>query len=52
MCTEELGENLFERQKRAKSFDCYALTTDESNDITETAQLLFIYGTNATYVVH
>jgi hypothetical protein len=44
--TEELGVNLFKQLKiRAKSFDCYALIMDESNDITDTAQLLiFIRG--------
>jgi hypothetical protein len=52
--TEELGANLFEQLKiRAKSFDCYALTMDESNDITDTAQLLiFIRGIDATFTLH
>jgi hypothetical protein len=52
--TEELGANLFEQLKiRAKSFDCYALVMDESNDITDTAQLLiFIGGIDATFTVH
>jgi hypothetical protein len=40
-CTEELGANLFEQLKtRAKSFYSYALAMDESNDITDTVQLL------------
>jgi hypothetical protein len=39
--------------RRAKSFDCYALATDENNDITDIAQLLiFIHGTDATFTVH
>jgi hypothetical protein len=52
--TEELGANLFEQLKmRAKSFDCYALAMDESNDITDTAQLLiFIRGIDAIFTVH
>jgi hypothetical protein len=51
--TEELGENLFEQLKiRAKSFEFYALAVDESNDITDTAQLLiFIRGIDATFTV-
>jgi hypothetical protein len=45
--------HLFEQLKiRAKSFDCYALAMDESNDITDTAQLLiFIRGIDATFTV-
>jgi hypothetical protein len=52
--TEELGVNLFEQLKiRAKSFDCYALVMDESNDITDTAQLLiFIRGVDAAFTVN
>jgi hypothetical protein len=52
--TGELGANLLEQLKiRAKSFDCYALTMDESNDITDTAQLLiFNGGIDATFMVH
>jgi hypothetical protein len=53
-CTEELGANLFEQlQIRAKSFDCYALVMDESNVITDNAQLLvLIRGIDATFMVH
>jgi hypothetical protein len=49
-----LGANLFEQLKiREKSFDCYALAMDESNDITDTAQLLiFIRGIDTTLTVH
>jgi hypothetical protein len=49
-----LGANLFEQLKiRAKSFDFYALAMDESNDLTDTAQLLiFIRGADATFTVH
>jgi hypothetical protein len=49
-----LGTNLFEQLKiRAKAFDCYALAGDESNDITDTAQLLiFIRGIDATVTIH
>jgi hypothetical protein len=52
--TEEFGANLFEELRiRAKSFDCYALAMDESNGITDTAQLLiFIRGIDATFTVH
>jgi hypothetical protein len=52
--TEELGANLFEqRLLRAESFDCYALAMYESNDITDTAQLLiFISGIGAAFMVH
>jgi hypothetical protein len=39
--TEELGADLFEQLKIwAKSFDCYVLVMDESNYVTDTAQLL------------
>jgi hypothetical protein len=49
-----LEANLFEQLIiRAKLFDCYALAMDESNDITDTVQLLlFICGINATFTVH
>jgi hypothetical protein len=52
--TEELGANFFEQLRiGAKSFDCYALAKDESNDITDTAQLLvFIHGIDAIFMVH
>jgi hypothetical protein len=51
--TEELGTNLLEQLKMgAKSFDCYALAMDESNDVTDTAQLLiFICGIDATFTL-
>jgi hypothetical protein len=50
----KLGANLFEQLKtREKSFDCYVLAMDESNDITHTAQvLILIHGIDATFTVH
>jgi hypothetical protein len=51
--TEEFGANLFEQLKiREKSFDCYTLAMDESNDITDTVQLLiFICRIHAIFMV-
>jgi hypothetical protein len=50
---EDLEANLFEQLKiRAKTFDCYSFAMDESNDITDTAQLLLIRGIDATFTVH
>jgi hypothetical protein len=49
-----LGGNLFEQLKIwAISFYRYALALHESNDITDTVQLLiFIHGIDATFPVH
>jgi hypothetical protein len=54
MRTEESEANLCEQLKiREKSFDCYALTMDKSNDITDTAHLLiFIRRIEAVFTVH
>ncbi|CAH1634822.1 unnamed protein product [Spodoptera littoralis] len=52
--TEDLGDNLYQQlREKAQQFEWFSLATDESNDVSDTAQLLiFVRGIDRNFNVY